>query len=77
MGEHRNVAERGAYGHQRHSPAIGRQGPPEPALGAHYGAAGDEWAECSIDDGGYGTEGAVATEQFVADKTKGADDDDE
>ena len=75
MGEHRNVAEQGAYGHQRHSPAIGGQGPREQAAGAHYGAADDGWRECDIDDDG--TEGAVATEQFVADKTKGADDDDE
>ena len=43
----RNVAEQGAYGHQRHTPPIGRQGPPERAPGALYGAAD---GKCGIDD---------------------------
>ena len=74
-GRVRNTLEQHGYGHQRYSPPVGRQGPREPALGAHYGATGDEWRECDIDD--YGTECAVATGHFVPDKTKGADDDDE
>ena len=40
-GRYQNVAEQGAYGHQRYSPPIGRQGPAEQAPGAHYGALDD------------------------------------
>ena len=35
----RNTLEQHAYGHQRHSPPVGQQGPREPQLGAHYGAS--------------------------------------
>ena len=48
----RNTLEQHAYGHQAHSPAVGRQGPREQAVGAHYGASDDGWRECDIDDEG-------------------------
>ena len=38
--EVRNTLEQHAYGHQGYSPPVGRQGPREPQLGAHYGTEG-------------------------------------